>query len=1029
MMSISGRSAAGAISYYLHLKEDKTNVKDDYYTREGEGLWMGKACEKLGLSGKVSAHDFTNLCNGFSPNGKALAKNAGAADHRAGWDLTFSAPKSISVDWSVAERFIFLNKTENTGVKNGNENKRIDYVAEPTKPHPARRQTSMRQMSALGLDAVAGRSAMLLHSDASSLLQNDGASIGDHDVRRSIDGDGGRVEIDVGNLPADKRQVIEDAHAYGIKCAMEFLQEKCAFSRTGHAGENQATVELIYAVFQHGTSRELDAALHSHVFVMNAGMRPDGTWGTLESKHFYEWQKVLGTIYQSGLGNYLERHGMAVSRDRDFIKLDGVPDPLCKETSTRRNQIEEKLAETGREGAEAAGYASLETRKNKNHDVTIEQLQPRWIEQAAAHGFNKDSIKMGAAIEREKISISELADRALAEATDKKSVLKETDIYLAAAQQVMENAQSVETIKEVAADMQSRMIELVKDASYYNDQGKFIERESVRFTTVELYQKEREILASAVSRESEKTHHLPPETVANAIKNYEEKKQLETGKIDWKMSPDQKNATEYLTLKSGGVALVIGNAGTGKSTLAEVVKDAYQAEGFKVIGCAPSNKAAVGLNEATGIESTSVHKLISDIEKNNIKLDEKTVIMVDEAAMMGSRTMHELERQASAAGSKLILMGDHKQLQSVEAGGVTRALSEKIKIATLDTNMRQTTPEHKSAVAQLGKGEIKEAMKYYAENGQIHVEKTHAKAVKQCVNLFEAQCKEHGLKNVVMLASTNKVINDLNKAVREELKKNGELGEERNYSQPNGKNSTEISLAIGDRVVFEAKSGKEFVNGDVGHIVGHDENNRILVQNERTGEQHSVDVAKTELRHGYAMTVHKAQGISTKAAIVMGSENLYREITNVMGTRAKELTHWVFTEAKLKKLEQGKAPTQKQIERAEQVEKARLQLGKEPKLPPNYEKDIKVCREYLKEHEPKIKLETQNEVDLDRIKNIFEAMSESKQKETTLDYQLREPMPEMKIERDQELERAQEEQIQRTEEREQEHEKEDEHAI
>lgn len=85
MMSITARSAGGAIAYYLHLAEERTGERDEYYSREGEGIWHGEAAQALGLDGQVDRADFAALCAGYAPGEqRALAQNAGEPDRRAG---------------------------------------------------------------------------------------------------------------------------------------------------------------------------------------------------------------------------------------------------------------------------------------------------------------------------------------------------------------------------------------------------------------------------------------------------------------------------------------------------------------------------------------------------------------------------------------------------------------------------------------------------------------------------------------------------------------------------------------------------------------------------------------------------------------------------------------------------------------------------------------------------------------------------------------------------------------------------------
>jgi conjugative relaxase-like TrwC/TraI family protein len=102
--SISARkSVAAAVSYFKHM------ASDEYYTGKGEkqpeaeadGEWAGRGAERLALEGSVSKADFEAMLNGRDPKTGARLTQVGKS-HAPGWDMTFSAPKSVSVMWALA---------------------------------------------------------------------------------------------------------------------------------------------------------------------------------------------------------------------------------------------------------------------------------------------------------------------------------------------------------------------------------------------------------------------------------------------------------------------------------------------------------------------------------------------------------------------------------------------------------------------------------------------------------------------------------------------------------------------------------------------------------------------------------------------------------------------------------------------------------------------------------------------------------------------------------------------------------------
>jgi Ti-type conjugative transfer relaxase TraA len=825
MMSISARSAGGAVDYYLHLAEDnhRGGSREDYYSREGEGHWFGQGAEVLGLSGEVQEKDFARLAAGYSPDGTALVQNAGDHDRRAGWDLTFSAPKSVSVVWAVGD------------------------------------------------DAI--------------------------------------------------RQKIEVAHREAVQKALDFVQDRAAYSRRGQGGTAQEKSHLVGARFDHYTSRELDPQLHSHCFVFNSAQRQDGSWGTLESKHFYDWQKASGAVYRCELADQLRQLGFEVERDGQSFRLVEVPKGVELEFSQRRQQIERELRERGTSGAKAAEAANLNSRKAKEIRDPNE-LRAEWHERAQALEFQIAPPRERAA---EPLSAPSAAD-VLAAATEHKAVLREQDIYTHA----LQAAQCAH-----GADAALKYVDAVKSEAVTLGGSK-----GVRYSTVELVKIEREILNQAKARAGEIRYRLDRATVEKAIADFEQRR-------GFKLSAEQRAAVEHLTAETGGVKVLVGDAGTGKSTALEAVKNAYEAEGFKVLGCAPSGKAAAELQAGTGIDSRTAHRLLNDVARGREKIDSKTVIVLDEAAMVDSRLMHRLSTVTHASGAKLIEVGDQKQIQPVGPGAHFKHQAEALGHARLTEVHRQREEWRRESVKQMSQGDAAKAMQTYCERGLVEVKATHRQAVSACAKEYMSAREQHGERGVAMMASTNKVVNDLNRAARDELKRAGELQNSRDYNL----NGHKIEITSGDRVLLTKNDYKLDVrNGDLATVT-HADKNGITVKLDRENREVRLDFKEyQDVKHGYAFTAHKAQGSTVEKAVVYStSNNMSREMAYVMDSRAREETKFVFTSHHVNKL---------------------AELSGIEKAPGNQ---------------------------LDRLQEAVKAMSQSRQAESTLDYKVKTPEPEKEM--------------------------------
>ena len=134
---------------------------------------------------------------------------------------------------------------------------------------------------------------------------------------------------------------------------------------------------------------------------------------------------------------------------------------------------------------------------------------------------------------------------------------------------------------------------------------------------------------------------------------------------------------QTLLTSGNGYDLVVGQAGTGKSTLLAAARIGWEQAGFRVIGTAVAARTAADLEAGTGIPSSSLTQLLADLKEAG-GLTSRHVIVVDEASMVGSRSLDQLRRHADASGAKVVLVGDNRQLSSIDAGGALRTLSQEL---------------------------------------------------------------------------------------------------------------------------------------------------------------------------------------------------------------------------------------------------------------------------------------------------------------------------------------------------------------
>jgi Ti-type conjugative transfer relaxase TraA len=864
MLSISSRTAGSAASYYIHNQKD--GQKEDYYSKEGEGQWQGKGAENLGLTGTVSERDFVALANGFNPKtGEKLAQNAGQKERVAGFDLTFSAPKSVSIAMQVSN-------------------------------------------------------------------------------------------------PIDA-QKIQEAHDKAVTAALLFVQDKQAQTRIGHDGLNTQKTDLTIATFNHQTSREQDPQIHTHSFVFNFGKRENGSFGALDGKPLYDFKMATGAIYRAELASQLKDLGYKIERDGDSFRLQGVSKEADNEFSTRSQQIKNELERTGQSGSKAAEIAALATRKTKEIKDQNE-LKSMWKEQATVLGIREQDLKTDLHKTPESMLIAPTKESILDGITDNKSLVKEAEIYRKAAIEAQGSLNAndtiamAETVKKEAIQMQK----VGENGKAYGD---------TKYTNQATIDREKHIVELAKYDKTDNS--LKPETVQKALESNAFKLSSEQSKVAFELA------------QRGSIKVLIGDAGTGKSTTLEVVKNAYERENWQILGAAPTGKAAAGLENGAGIRSDTIHKLHIKLEKGDLVLSDKTVLIIDEAGMVGSKQMESLLTKADAAGSKVILVGDHKQLQSVESGAAFRDIASQVNPSRLEQIHRQKDEKDRAAVQQISKGEAAKAMANYIEKGQVTIEKSYQKAIEAVASKTIQNLDKSG--SSIALASTNKQVKDINDNVRNQLKERGELQNSVKIQTEKGK----LDLAKNDRILLTKNNEQlNIKNGDLVTVLKV-EKDQLTVKIDRTGESKTINTNEYKyIEHGYAVTTHKAQGMTVDNAVVMAGKDTSQELAYVQSSRAKDETTFVFTKDTVNKLTEQTPPTEKMIATAEKIEESRINRGEEKSLPENYKESFKECREYLNNttYQQNERQLDKNEELLSQLKETLQAMSTSKQNESTQDYKI-----------------------------------------
>lgn len=425
---------------------------------------------------------------------------------------------------------------------------------------------------------------------------------------------------------------------------------------------------------------------------------PDGRWGALDGRQVYEQALTAGYLYQAQLRAELTRRfgvewGPIVNGCADIA---GIPDSVIAEFSQRRAEILERMEERGQWSAKAAQAAALDTRRAKDYRVDAAELRHDWAERSNGVGFGPSQVAalLGAGVRREP-SLARVGD-ILAELagpdglTKHKTTFTRPDVIRAFASALPDGA-DVNAIEDLAG------IYLFATKPIAVGQVKGAEA----WTTQDLLETERRVIAGISSRRHEATGVVDRADVVAAISARPT------------ISDEQADMVADLCLSGHGVDLVVGAAGTGKTFALDTSRTAWEQSGYQVHGAALSARAAAELQAGSGIESMTLTRLRGRIDSGRTRLDNRSIVVVDEAGMVGTRTLDRLHRVTSSAGAKLVLVGDPEQLPEIEAGGAIRTLTERLDLIRLVENRRQIDGWERDALDDLRSGRVEDAVAAY----------------------------------------------------------------------------------------------------------------------------------------------------------------------------------------------------------------------------------------------------------------------------------------------------------------------------
>jgi len=791
-------------AYYA--KEIAAGV-EDYFVGHGEetGRWVGRGTKALGLSGEADTEGLSRLFgHGLHPvTGAGLGRPFDPDPSTvAGYALSFSPPKSVSVLWALAA---------------------------------------------------------------------------DEDVSDAV----------------------RAGHDAAVEAALEFLQHHAGFCRRGHGGLTQEpTLGHVAAVFVHRTSRAGDPQLHSHVLVANKVQAvSDGRWLAIDGRELYEVQKAAGMLYKACLRAELTaRLDVAWTEvdDNGGAEIVGVPDQLIRMFSKRRVQVEAAAADlvaekeialgrslTGDERAALFQLAAYRSRAAKGDGgETTGELRSRWQREATAAGYPTRGW-LGGLSGRRGLSRKEIQLARLGLRNTPELILAETIEVLERNHSTWGRAQVVEALSVVlptrntkTAEAFRRSVELITDLVL--DHGDVVRltcpnrpqtrHGAVRYSTRWILQTEQAVLDTVDAGRAAGVAVVPTYRVlAEAC-----------------LAPDQDEAVRRLCGGGERVAVLVGPAGSGKSRSLSAARQAWEAAGITVGGVAPSAVAAGVLSEQAGIGSETLAKFLADASKGRLGLQRGQVVVCDEASMVSTRDLARLVLLVEDAGAKLVLVGDHYQLGSVEAGGLFRLLATDAKTAELTGVRRFADRWEAQATLRLRRGDPT-VIDEYIDHDRVHP--GSRQEALEAAHQAWLDARQAG-RSVVVMAADHDTVDQLATRARAHRVTAGEV-------DPRGFIIGNQIVGVGDEIVttrndrrLVTTSGAWVRNGDRWEVTRRSRTGALQLSSLDGRGTVTVPGAYVQehVALGYAVTVHKGQGVTTDEAVLIvdratSAEHLYVGMT------------------------------------------------------------------------------------------------------------------------------------------------------
>lgn len=734
--------------------------------------------------------------------------------------------------------------------------------------------------------------------------------------------------------PPEMAARMEQIHLEAVREAMGALERWTAYAMAGHHGDGQTAQRIPTRGFTgtmtvHRTARPVDDSpgdphLHTHVMIAHLAQGEDGQWRTIAAggRDLMRHIPAVGQLYRA-----LERHkltteyGIAFAADQSTQRWDvaGVPADLKAAFSRRQAQVRQSAGE-GASPAQQRSAARATARAK--HACTPASERQSWHERAREAGHEPADI-VAAALggpdgtgtrhgppgpshgppDPERFAAAVWDPQVGVTAHEKVVTTAKVMAFVAGAYGggLREAAELERLTRAVLSDPRAVPMPEAGPAHMSHNQ---------RFTSADIVDAEALIMANATSRAKERAAVVPSQRAKKALGSWTRQK-------GFRLSREQVRVVGRLTVGGLGIDTVLGVAGAGKTTIMSAARTIWEAGGYRVEGAAVAAVAAAGLRAEAGITSRTVASWLQTLRTRPRALDRVDVLVLDEAAMVGDRELAALLYAAHRSHTKVVMVGDPKQLRPVAAGGSFASVHAQVGGLELHENRRQRQCADRESLAAWRLGARRSALAAWGERGMVHATIDAGAAHDQMAASWWADRQRYedahdAVARVLMVATTNADVNELNQRARSVARHGGLLrGPDTAFVTRAGER---LELAAGDQVRVRrndyrsrTSTDPDVLNGYRGIVLQVDEHRGALVEWRRQDQVERARLDPDQIRRGdlslgYAVTIAAAQGVTVDRCHVYGlhadSHGLYAGMS-----RARERTDLYLPSANLEREE------------------------------------------------------------------------------------------------------------------------------